>query len=218
MKQVLFLLLLLAIGAGAFAALALNLDRLSPWMLRVGLEPDGWVTEELLSVVAVLVIGVPLAALLWTIAGLGSERSSTDIHGYTVLRLKAGTRYGFAVLALLLAAVSFYAVATDETTTLAFQIAVPIFGALFLFAGFLLLVAKVRYDNSKICVTHFTGRLRCHDWADLVDIRTNSEGREHHLIFRDGRKARMSFYYQDVQSVMALAYRKQEQNARTSRG
>ena len=215
MKQVLFLLLLLAIGAGAFAALAVNLDRLDPVMLRLGLDPDGWVLEELLTVVAVIVIGVPLGAVLWAVASLGSEGASTDVDGYKVLRLKAGTRYGFAVLSLLLAGLCFYAVATDAEATLAFKIIVPGFGVSLVYVAVLLLVAKVRYDGAKVWVTHFNGRLRRHDWADLTDIRTNAEGREHQLIFRDGRKARISFYYQDVSALMTLANRKQEQNART---
>jgi|GEM_PF-2426976 len=214
MKKVIFLLLILAIGLGVFVAGALHLDRLEPLLLRLGIDPDHWIVEEALRAVGVVVIGAPLAVLLWTLAGLGSNAATTDIHGDTVLRLKAGSRFGFAVLALFLAGVSFFAVAIDDEATLAFKVIVPVFGLAFAYAAILFLVAKVRFNNTTLFVTGISGRLKSYQWADLQDIKTNTDAKEYIFIFRDGRKARVSFFYQDLRRLMGTAYARLEHNAR----
>jgi len=128
--------------------------------------------------------------------------------------LKAGSRFGFAVLALFLAGVSFFAVAIDDEATLAFKVIVPVFGLAFAYAAILFLVAKVRFNNTTLFVTGISGRLKSYQWADLQDIKTNTDAKEYIFIFRDGRKARVSFFYQDLRRLMGTAYARLEHNAR----
>ncbi len=207
MRPFLVFLVLLLIGGAAFYALALNREFAEPYLIDWGIDPDGVWTRGILKIVATVLVGVPIAGLMWSIAALGSDRAGTDIHGYTTLRLRAGARYFFSVAAFALAGL-FIFVATEDSDVLAFNLFMIAFGCAFLFGGIWILIARVRYDNMAIFATEYTGIVRRHEWADLEALDINREAQEYHLRFRTGRKARISFYYQGVNDLIALAEEK----------
>ncbi len=208
MKHTVLILLWLVCGLVAFVAIALNREAFEPYLLQIGLDPEGNLfTRGVLKALAIVLFGAPLGALLWLIAGMGSDSPGTDVHGYRLLRLRAGSRWFFSIASAALACL-FLFVATEDSDNLIFQGFMIAFGLAFLFGAFWLFAAKIRYDNSTIYVTEYTGASRRHDWADLEKIEVNQQAMEYHLIFRTGRKARVSFMYQGVDDLMALAWDK----------
>lgn len=136
MKRIVFLLAWIALGVGTFGALALNRDLVDSYVVTWGFDPENAVwTRGVLKAVAIVLFGTPLVALLWTFASLGSDRAGTDIHGYTVLRLRAGTRFFFSFLMLGLAG-GFFTGAFTLSETLVFELMMLIFGCAFLFGAY----------------------------------------------------------------------------------
>jgi len=217
MKQVLIALTLLLIGGGVFFTLVANRELVEPYLIEWGLNPDGVWTRGTLKLIATVLIGAPIALGFWGIAALGSDQAGSDVHGYTVLRLRTGVRYFFSLAAFALA-VLFIFVATNDSDELVFQIVMICFGCLFLFGGVWILIARIRYDNSTIFATDYTGVSRRHDWVDLETIDVRRDAQEYHLLFRTGRKVRISFFYQGANELIALAEDKLQAYARTSRG
>ena len=216
MKQVLLALVLLAIGAAVFAALALNRGLVEPHLLDLGIDPEGPWLRAALKAVGTIFIGVPVALLFWSIAGLGSGAAGTDIHGYTILRLRSGSRYFLSAASLALAGL-FLFVAAEDVEGLLWTAFMSVFGVFFLFGAWFIWTARVSYDNRTIAATQYTGTSRRHDWSDLVMIERRDEQHEFILRFRTGRKARISFFYQGVGELMALAERKLDENAGATR-
>ena len=218
MKRVALVFLWLTLGLGAFVALALNREAVEPWLVAIGLDPEGSLfSRGILKGLALLMFGVPLTVLLWMIVGLGSNQGGTDIHGYTVLRLKTGGRVFLTLVSVGLAGLMLY-VAMDESETLLFRLFIGAFGGAFLLGGYFIATAQVRYDNSTIAATTYTATLEKHEWRDLEAIEPNDEAREFVLRFRTGRKARISYFYQGVDELIWLARRKLDENAGIARG
>lgn len=209
MKQILLWSGLLAIGAGAFVALILSRGLVDPVLLRIGFDAGGGMVLNAIKVVGAVLLGVPIAALFWSNAAFGSDLPRRDVHGYTLLRLRSGARYFFSVMSVALA-VLFFLVSVDEP--IAFQFFMISFGTVFLFAGWWIFSAKVRFDEASLFAMAYSGATHSHDWADLTKIVINREAQEYHLLFRSGRKARISFYYQGVDQLISLARRKLDDN------
>lgn len=207
MKQILLWSALLAIGAGAFVALVLSRGLVDPVLLRIGFDPGGSMVLNAIKVVGAVLLGVPIAALFWSIAAFGSDVPRHDVHGF--LRLRSGARYFFSVMSFALA-VLFFFVSVGEP--IAFQFFMISFGTVFLFAGWWIFAAKVRFDETSLFATAYSGAAHSHDWTDLTKIALNREAQEYHLLFRSGRKARISFYYQSVDQLMPFARRMLDDN------
>ena len=207
MKQIILWSVLLAIGAGAFVALILSRGLVEPVLLRLGLNTDGDMVLSAINVVGAVLLGVPTAELLWSIAAYGSDLPRRDVHGYTLLRLRSGARYFFSILSVSLAVLFFFG-SVDEP--LIFQVFMIGFGAVFVFAGWWVFAAKVRFDETSLFATAYSGATHHHNWADLAKIEINQKAQEYHLLFGSGRKARISFYYQGIDQMMSLARRKLE--------
>ena len=94
--------------AGALVAAGMNRDTVDPFLHSLGIDPESEWFENALRFVFAIVIGGPLAALLWSLMALGQDRVDEDIHGYTTLRLKAGMRVTLPLLSLGLAVLMFY--------------------------------------------------------------------------------------------------------------
>ena len=209
MKQVLIWILIFAIGAGAFAALILAREWLDPVLIDAGLDPEGGIVLGIIKVVTAFFIGIPVVGLIYSLIALGSDAGKEDTHGYTLLRLKAGARY-FLSAACVAFGVLFFFVAPEGH--IAFQAAMMAIGVAAFFAAWWVFSARIRYDGSTLFITAYSGLTHRHEWADLVDIKSNKEAMEFHLFFRDGRKARVSFFYQGLDGLMALAWDRLDQN------
>ncbi len=207
MKKILLCFLLLAIGVGAFAALVWNRETVDETLIMYGIDPaNSFWTRGILKAIATVLVGLPIAALLWTIVGLGRDEGSTDNHGFTVLRPMAGVRYVISPLAFALSAgFVFAAFDSDQALFAAFMLT---FAAGFLFGGFWIFFAKVKYDGTAVYVPKYTGVVQRYEWIDLQTIEPNKDAQEFHLIFSGNRKARVSYYFAGVQGLIELAWSK----------
>lgn len=215
MGRIILFLGILLVGFYAFFIFALNREAIEPFLMDVGIDPDSIWTRGILKAVAIALIGMPVAGLMWSIAALGSTKATVDIHGYIVLRLRSGARYFFSVASIGFAGL-FIFVATEESDNIFFNLFMVAFGLAFMFGGVWIFIAKVRYDNSTLFVTEYTGATRRHEWADLEGLEVNDQAQEFHLLFRTGRKARISFYYQGVNDLIRVAEDKLHVYARAS--
>jgi len=107
-------------------------------------------------------------------------------------------------------------VGADPQERLIFRGFMTVFGIAFLFAGFWIFEACVRYDNSTIFATDYSGLDPRYEGADLENIQINADARDYHLLFRRGRKARISYFYSGANNMMTLVWQKLETNARAS--
>lgn len=206
-------MLLLATVAGALAAAGMNRDTVDPFLRSWGIEPDSAWFKEVLRFAFAIVVGGPLVALLWALFALGSDEAGQDIHGYTVLRLKPGMRITLSVLAVALAVLMI--AGTLDTEQEALKWLFRAFAVAFLWGGWVIFTAKVRFDGATLFAPGPLGGQRKYDWADLVAIETLSDNREYRLVFRDKRKVKISFFYSGVDRLIWLANQKRQANART---
>ncbi|NNL35784.1 MAG: hypothetical protein HKP29_08625 [Silicimonas sp.] len=214
MKRVLVLVLFLALVACALVAAGKNRDVIDPFLRAYGINPQSEWFEQAMRFVFTIVIGAPLAALLWTLMAMGQNRTDKDIHGYTILRLKTGMRVTLPLLSLGLAVLMFYG--SGEIDGVVAQIFVQSFGVLFLWAGWVVLSARIKFDGMTLMAPNIFTRMISHDWADLDEIRTLRDSREYLLVFRDGRKVKISFFYSGVDQLIWLANQKRQANARAA--
>ena len=212
MSRVLLLLLITALAIGMVVALAWSPDLWKPWLEGLGLTQDDAVFRQGLKVALGIVVGIPLAALLFAIGRLGPDRTQTDIHGYTVLRPKAGTRW-FLTLGALFGAALFFGYPMLDPQARApwmFQAA----GAFCLLVIPVALGSKIRYDNSTLSVSRFLGDRSVHAWSDLVEIREIPEMNHYRLAFRNRKSASVSYNYAGVEELIATARAKLAGRAR----
>ena len=216
MTRVLVLTLVTVAALGLVVVIAWNPDLWEPWLQAQGIARDTPLFNGGLKLGLAVVVGVPLAALIHAIGQLGSDRTQRDIHGQTVLRLKAGTRWFTVFACLCLAALFFVYPAIDPAAPYpwAFQAA----GLLCLFCIPVMLTAKVVFDATTISVSNSVGGRSVHTWADLVDMKEMPELKCWLLTFRTGKKAMISYRYAGLATLRAMAERKLEERAGTGGG
>ena len=216
MGRTLFWFVITLIGVSLFFGAAMSRDVIEPWLAARGivftdipyLQTAG---KLVLTVAAMLLVGAPLTIFLYSLAAMGSDQAGRDIHGYTELRLKSGTR----MVALI--AVGFllfvFAMAFSESATLVGQIFCFSFGMFFLWGGVWLWRVRLRFDNSVLLAPDYLGRVHRHEWRDLERIESNKEAMEYHLWFSTGKKARVSYFFAGLDQVMIQAQEALYQNA-----
>lgn len=210
------LFLFLSVGAVALiATIAWHPEWWRPTLEAYGIEEDSQTFRALAKGLIAIVLGIPLTVLIYAIGHLGSNAGKTDIHGYTVLRLKAGTRYFLSLAGLALASLFFALPILDPETKApwAFQAG----GLFFVFAAFMIFSAKIRFDQSTIWVTNNFGMLRQYAWADLVEIRDEPEQNQIRLVFRNGKKPTISYYYAGLGALIETARTRLDAHAGTAR-
>ncbi len=203
MARVLFFLVLTLGAVAIIAMIAWNPEWWRPTLDAYGIEEDSQTFRALAKGLIAIVLGIPLTVLIYAIGHLGSNAGKTDIHGYTVLRLKAGTRYFLSVAALGLATMFFALPIIDPETKApwAFQAG----GLFFVFAAFAIFFAKIRFDQSTVWVTNNLGVLKQYAWADLTEIRDEPEQNQIRLVFRNGKKPTISYHYAGLGSLIETA-------------
>ena len=201
--RVLYLFLVTAAVFGLVAFTAWHPELWEPWLEAQEITREDPIFQRGLKVILAVVVGVPLTALIYSIGRLGSDRTSTDIHGYTILRLKAGTRWFMTIACLGLAAMFFaYPMLDPEAPhPWAFQAA----GLFCLFCIPVFLTARIRFDGATLSVSNSFGGRSTHRWSDLVDIREVPKMKHHLFTFRNGKTARISFSYAGLDKVLAMA-------------
>ena len=215
MRSLFVFIALLAVGGVALYALATNYEIVGSFLVGLGVHPDGFWTRNILNLSGIVLVGIPVGGLLWSIAVLGSDGAGTDLHGYTVLRLRTGVRYFFSFAAFALSALFVFA-ALDKFDEIIFPLVMIGFGCAFFFGGIWILNASIRYDNTAIFTTEYSGISRRHEWVDIEGIDYKKESQEYQLRFRTGRKARVSSFYQGLDDLIVLAESKLKAHARTS--
>lgn len=216
MVRVVALLLLTGIGFGLVAYLGMHRDLWEPQFNAYGLERDGRAGRMVLKAFVVIVVGVPLSALIYAVVGLGADKGKKDIHGYTVIRPKAGMRF-FAVVASVGLAALFFAypvVDPDAAFPWAFQLA----SAGILLAGFVILTGKIRYDQSTVATFNPLTGWRQHEWSQLSEVKDRPEHKDYLLRFRTGRKMSISYRYAGLEDFLETARAKQGGHAGIARG
>ncbi|SIN98556.1 hypothetical protein [Vannielia litorea] len=206
MSRVLFFLLLTAGATGLLAHVALNPQLWEPWLADRGITRDSATFRTGLKLVLAIVPGLPLAALIYAIARLGSDRAQTDIHGYTVLKLRAGMRW-FSTLSCLGLSALFFAypmVDPHSPAPWAFQAVAVVC----LFAIPVLLKARVRYDNATLEVANTLGGRSRHNWSDLTEVRDVPPLKAWELRFSTGKKASVSYHYAGLEGFLDTAQSK----------
>jgi len=213
--RVLYLLLITAAAFGLVVFTAWNPDLWEPWLDAHGITRDDFIFEKGLKLILVIVVGVPLTALIYAIGRLGSDRAQRDIHGYTVLRLRAGTLWFMTISCLGLAALFFAYPMVDPVSPYpwAFQTA----GLLCLLVIPVILTAKVRYDGSTLNVSNSFGGRSTHHWSDLADIRQVPEMKHYLFTFKDGKKATVSYSYAGLGDLLETARAKMDVHTGTAR-
>lgn len=209
-----FLVTALAFGLVTFAAW--HSELWEPWLDAQGISRDDPVFRNGLKLGLVIILGLPLTALIHAIGQLGSDRSQSDIHGYKVLRLKAGSLW-FKTIACLCAAVLFlgYPMLDPQAPhPWAFQAA----GVFCLLCVPVFLTARVRFDDSTLSVSNALGGRSAHHWSDLADIREVPQLKHYLFIFRNGKKARISYSYAGLDDLIKTARSKIRDHAGTAEG
>lgn len=209
---------LFAITVGAFALVAYVAQHPEWWEPALearGIDRDDHAFRSGAKLVLAIVVGIPLTALIHAIGTLGSNRSRTDIHGYKVLRLRAGTRYFLTFSTLCIAAVFFALPIVDPTTRAPWVFQAG--GVVAVFFAFVMLTAKIRYDNATLSVSSNFGGRRHFDWSDLSEIRELPHTREYVLVFKNGKKASISFRYAGIDELIETARAKLGAYAGTAR-
>jgi hypothetical protein len=210
------LFLVTAIVFGLVAYIAGHPELWEPWLESQGITRDDPVFQRGLKAVLGVALGVPLAALIYAVGRLGPEKTQKDIHGYTVLRLKAGTRW-FKSIACLALAVLFFAypmLDPEAPHPWAFQAA----GLFCLFCLLVFLTARIRFDGSTLSVSNSFGGRSTHHWLDLLDVREVSEMKHYLFTFRNGKTARVSFSYAGLDALLATAKSKLKGHGGTAGG
>lgn len=202
---------LVAITAAAFALVvfaAWHPELWEPWLDSHGITRDDLVFRNGLKLILVVVVGAPFTALIYAIGRLGSDRTQKDIHGYTVLRQKAGTLWLATISCLGLAALFFAYPMVDPVAPYpwAFQAA----GLFCLLAIPVILKAKVSYDDSTLSVSNSFGGRSSHHWSDLMDIREVPQMKHYLFAFKNGKKATISYSYAGLTDLIATAESKME--------
>ncbi|MGI9395499.1 MAG: hypothetical protein ACR2OY_12690 [Boseongicola sp.] len=215
MKQLLIAGALLLVIVGAFFALPIRGAMVGMDLKTWGPDPEATTTRSIIKLIATTLICAPIALGFWGVAALGSDKAGSDVHGYILLRFRAGVRIFFSIAAFALG-VLFLFVDSNDGDALISRLATVGFGCGFLFAGVWILTSKIRYDDTAIYATEFNGTTRRHEWADLESIDVRKQGHMTHLRFRTGRKAHISVFYQGAHELIALAEDKLQTNARTS--
>ncbi|MBL9050142.1 MAG: hypothetical protein JNK19_08535 [Tabrizicola sp.] len=207
---------LTAVAFGLVAFIAWHPELWEPWLDAQGITRDDPVFLRGVKVMLVVVLGVPLTALIYAIGRLGSDGTQKDIHGYTVLRLKAGTLW-FMTIACIGCAFLFFAypeLDPEAPHPWAFQAA----GLFCLFCIPVFLNAKVRFDASTLSVSNSFGGRSTHHWADLVDVREVAEMKHYLFTFRNGKTARVSYSYAGLGELLETAKSKINVHAGTADG
>jgi hypothetical protein len=203
MIRVLLLFALTVGSLGLIAFTAWHPELWEPWLESNGITRDDQVFRTGLKAILAVVLGVPLTALIFAIRNLGSDRSQRDIHGYTVLRVKTGTRWFTVISCLGLAALFFTYPMIDPAAPYpwAFWAA----GTLCLVFIPVILNAKVRYDDSTLLVSNSFPAKTVHHWSDLSSIRDVPEMKHYLFTFKNGKKATVSYSYAGVGALLETA-------------
>ena len=206
MARVLPLFVITSAAIGLVVYMAWHPELWEPWLADQGITRSDPEFRKGLKLVLAIVLGVPLTALIYAIGQLGSDRSQTDIHGQTVLRLRAGTRWFTTISCLGLAALFFAYPMVDPAAPApwAFQAA----GGFCLLAIPVILKAKVRYDNSTITVSNSFGGSSSFHWSELTDIREVPQMKHYHFVFKNGKKASISYSYAGLGDLLQTAREK----------
>jgi hypothetical protein len=214
MTRVLLMLVLTVAGFAAAAWTAWHPEVWEPTLERLGLGPGTIWYTPLVRGFAGLVAALPAIALLNAILRLGRDGGSTDIHGYTVLRLRSGARwfYGLATIAL---AALFLSMPLIDPGNMPWVFRGA--AAVVLVFGLVLVTATVRYDNRTLSVATLFGA-RHYDWADLEDIREERRMGAMLLLFRNGRTASISRRYAGLEAMLETARARMDAHAGASRG
>lgn len=203
MRRVLYLLFITAAAFALVVYTAWHPELWEPWLDAHGITRDDLMFQKGLKLILVVVVGAPLTALIYAIGRLGSDKGQWDIHGYSVLRLRAGIRWFTTIACLSLAALFF-----------AYPLVDPVFpdpwafqgtGALCLLVIPVILNAKIRYDGSTLSVSNSFGGRSIHRWSDLTDIRQVPELKHYLLTFRNGKKATISDSYAGLDALLETA-------------
>ncbi len=156
-----------------------------------------------LRIFGTVVIGPPIALVVIALFAAGSDRTSLDTQGYTVMRLRSGARIFGTLLSLALSALFLLGPYYDAGIGLMLLLA-P-FGIFFLIAGLWCLVAKVAYDPHEVSATDYLFRVRRNYWSELKSVTYVQDAFEYHLGFEGGQKARVSTFYTGVNQLISLA-------------
>lgn len=182
-------------------------------LLAWGIDPESRWFEEGVRFVFTIIIGGPLVALLWALFGLGGSTPSQDVHGYTVLRLRPGMRVTLSVLALALAGLMQVGARDGDMRHVAWVF--HLFTLFFLWGGWVIFTAKIRFDGSTLYAPGPLGGTRRYDWADLIRIEQLPDTREYRLVFTGKRSAKISYFYSGVERLISLANERRRGNAGT---
>lgn len=74
------------LGSGAVCGVAINREVAAPLLRQIGIDPDGFWTRSVLTVIAIPLAGLPVAGLMRSIASLGFDRAGCDVHGSSALQ------------------------------------------------------------------------------------------------------------------------------------
>ena len=208
MARLILWFLVLTLGVAAFFYIATSRDVIDAWLEAYGLKlTDGsWFSAGVkigLSLLAIVLVGAPLSLFLYSLAALGSDQAGRDIHGYTELRLKSGTKFMALICVGFLLFV--FAMAFTESASLIGKTLSCLGGFFFLWAGIWLMRLRVKFDGSVVLAPDYFGRVHRHEWRDLERIEANKEAMEFHLWFIGGKRARVSFFLSGVDQLMLEA-------------
>jgi hypothetical protein len=208
MARVVLWLIMTLLGVGVFFWIMSSHGAIDAMLQSFGITlPDNtWVTrfaELALHLCVLVLIGLPFTLFLYSLAAVGSDQAGTDIHGYTELRLRSGTRVMTVMMVGFLVFV--FAMAFGETDNIIAQALSTAGGLFFLWAGVWLLRLRVRFDQSVLLAPDYFGRMHRHEWRDLKRFSYNKEAMEYHFWFASNKRARASSYLSGVEDLIAQA-------------
>lgn len=187
-------------------------------ILSQGTELPSWVPFDyregpwlhaLLKLFGVVVIITPFTALLGSLFSLGSERSrwalwSDNINDHWTLHLSAGMKWTMVGMAITLAGGAVFALWFQDEPIGIWLFASPLLLFSF-YLGLVFLIIKVPFDQTHITAMTPFLKWETHAWADLAEIEYVPSWTEYRLHFRDGRFARVSIYFNEVDDLIEFA-------------
>ncbi|QXT39877.1 hypothetical protein [Gymnodinialimonas ceratoperidinii] len=205
-------------GLALVIVLGTSLDRLEPWFLSLGLQPDGYLAQGMFELVATLLIVPPLLGLFHAVGTLGTDRGEVDAAGRIILRHRAGARrLHVGLCAALVALFCAGAYFLTDPGDLVLRLISTLCAAGFFVAAYIIWSARILYDDTMVMVPRFCRAPRRLEWRDLSAVEWIAAQKHFELTFTQGRKITISSSYAGVHDLIALARRMVIENARTAR-
>lgn len=177
-----------------------------------------------LGALGTLLLGLPVSGVLWSLVNLRSEQPDVKQGEFTELRLTAELRVALALFCLVLACAAFgsmlyipalVAVAPVFSTFPIsaepyVQFCAALLGLVSAYAFWWLRFARLWFNEQRLYLSDYFGATRRFEFSQLTGLEASDLRLEHQILFEEGRRARVSFFFRGVEPLLRLIRAKLE--------